>query len=106
MFGMIINGVLTLAFVPLLGVQGAGIGSAIGFFIVLMMRIRNTRSIVEITVDWKKLGMGLILFGIQAVSLWVLPEKYQLSTCVVILLLVIGLNINLIGTLKGKRKYV
>ncbi|OHY56069.1 lipopolysaccharide biosynthesis protein [Lacticaseibacillus paracasei] len=49
--GMLINLGLNLLLIPLLGVNGAGIGSGIGFLVVTIIRFRKSKQFVEIVVD-------------------------------------------------------
>lgn len=49
--GMLINLGLNLLLIPLLGVNGAGIGSFIGFLIVTIIRLQKSKQLVEIVVD-------------------------------------------------------
>lgn len=67
--GMGINTVSTLILIPFIGIQGAGIGSVIGFFVILLVRIYTTRNIVKIRISYFALGFNLILIGIQTYAL-------------------------------------
>lgn len=98
--GMLINTVLTIIFVPLIGVQGAGIGGALGFLIVLIMRIKNTKSIVPITVQWRKIVVGIVLLGLQTTFLWVLTGTTKTFVTIVIFIIILLLNFDLLFGLK------
>lgn len=67
--GMLINLVLNLMLIPFLGVNGAGIGSSIGFLVVTVMRFYKSKKFVSIIVD-KFLLSNVALF----VSLMILAE--------------------------------
>lgn len=90
--GMIINTVLTLILVPWLGIQGAGIGSAIGFFVVLIVRIINTKSLVAIKMNWIQLMLSLIIILFQSWSLWYLGGNLQVVAGVLSVVSILALN--------------
>ncbi|WP_288760842.1 polysaccharide biosynthesis C-terminal domain-containing protein [uncultured Lacticaseibacillus sp.] len=69
-YGMLVNVVLNLILIPLLGIQGAGIGAAIGFAFVTFIRLLDTRKVIHISVNWENLVIsGLFILTISAVQL-------------------------------------
>ncbi|ARK35729.1 glycosyl transferase [Lactiplantibacillus plantarum] len=64
-YGMIVNLLLNVILIPLFGIQGAGIGAAIGFAFVMYIRLRDIRKFVDLHVNWRQLWFSLlILFSI------------------------------------------
>ncbi|MGX7009387.1 membrane protein [Lactococcus chungangensis CAU 28 = DSM 22330] len=60
-WGTIINIALSFALVPLIGINGAGISGAVGFFIVSILRLKQTSEWIKIQVEWKL--QGLLILG-------------------------------------------
>ncbi|MCA5599147.1 lipopolysaccharide biosynthesis protein [Lactiplantibacillus plantarum] len=52
MIGAIINVLMNLIMIPVFGVVGAGVGAAVSFLAVSLLRIRGSRKFVDITVKW------------------------------------------------------
>lgn len=63
--GMLVNTLSTLILIPLIGIQGAGVGSFIGFFIILWVRLHTTRDIVKIKMNYVILSSNLAIILIQ-----------------------------------------
>lgn len=65
-YGMLINIVLNFILVPLLGLQGAGIGAALGFAFVMLIRLRDVQKFVRIVVNKLEfiISVGLIMLMI------------------------------------------
>ena len=62
LIGMALNAVLNLIFVPTLGVEGAGIGSLIGFFVVMLIRVRTTQKYKAVKLDYITMLVNLTFF--------------------------------------------
>jgi O-antigen/teichoic acid export membrane protein len=56
-------------FIPLLGTSGAGIGTVIGFFVMFLIRLRDTRKLVYTKVNIALFSMNIALFIVQGVIL-------------------------------------
>jgi len=82
--GMIINALLSGVLIFMIGVQGAGIGSMIGFLCVIILRLYGTKELVHIRTDLFKLYTGLLLISIQIFSLWFVNDSLELLIGVVI----------------------
>ncbi|WP_251919956.1 lipopolysaccharide biosynthesis protein [Lactococcus lactis] len=68
-WGTIINIALSSMLIPLFGVNGAGISGMLGFFVVSLMRLRQTEKWVKININWSlhlPLIVGYILMSIIA----------------------------------------
>lgn len=91
-FGMIVNALLTLLFVPVFYVQGAGIGSSLGFFLVLFLRLVNTKKFVQIKVKWVPFSLGMLLILVQTLILWATDGWMTVAGAGAIFILILGLN--------------
>lgn len=60
--GMLLNGLFNVIFIPLIGVNGAGAGSSLGFLVVVLIRLRTTRDFVNIRAKYRSLFISTILF--------------------------------------------
>lgn len=82
--GMIINMLFSGILIFKIGVQGAGIGSMIGFLCIIIFRLFGTKELVRIRIDLSKLCMELLLISMQIVSLWFVNDLLELLIGVVI----------------------
>ncbi len=91
--GSAINIVLNLLLIPLFGLYGAGISSAVSFFVLWIYRVLDTKKYIYITYDIKNLclNIGLIIFQI---ALLLLTNTLILLYFVQLLVLIIILWIN------------
>ena len=64
LWGMLINVGLSLALVPIIGLNGAGISGSIGFLIVSLLRYKQTQKFVSVKVNWTVLTLLLISYAI------------------------------------------
>lgn len=69
-----------------MGVQGAGIGSMLGFLFVIILRLKGTKELVNIHIDFLKVLMELLLIFIQIFSLWFVSDLLELLVGVVTIL--------------------
>lgn len=76
--GALINIVLLLVLIPLLGINGAGIASAISFFVIWILRQRDTQRFVKTKPDIKKMIFNHIVFFVQTALLFAIHDKMQL----------------------------
>lgn len=61
-YGMIINIIFNAILIPLIGLNGAGLGGALGFLVVMVIRLRQTKAFVQINVKWTPFILHLGLF--------------------------------------------
>ncbi|ARW14170.1 oligosaccharide flippase family protein [Lactiplantibacillus plantarum] len=59
--GMILNVILNFVLIPLFGLQGAGIGAAVGFAVVALVRLRDIKRFITLKVAWVPLVTSLVL---------------------------------------------
>lgn len=71
-FGAVINIIGNMVFIPLFGVIGAGIGAALSFLLVTLIRLESSKKFISISVDWKNflLSNGLILSEIVVIYMF------------------------------------
>ncbi|GEB27114.1 MOP superfamily multidrug/oligosaccharidyl-lipid/polysaccharide flippase transporter [Enterococcus casseliflavus] len=62
-------------FIPLLGVSGAGIGTALGFLVMMIVRLKSTRKYVYTKVNLRLFIMNLLIFFLQGVVLYLSYDK-------------------------------
>lgn len=88
--GMVLNGVFNLIFIPMFGVDGAGIGSSVGFLVVMLIRLYNTKKIIGINMKWFDFfgNISLFLLLVYLVRFSNLSAFYSLS----VLLIIIAIN--------------
>lgn len=92
--GMITNVVFNLILIPQFGVNGAGIGSCLGFMIVCLIRINIVnKNYMKIRINKKNIYMLVLFFGIMLINFGISSLIY--STVLDILVVLIILLINL-----------
>lgn len=64
-YGVILNIVLTIILLPIIGLQGAGIGSAASFFVVWLIRQIKVKKIMNMSVNWVNVFMNNILLLLE-----------------------------------------
>lgn len=67
----IISVVANVILLPLLGVYGAGIGTCLGFVVMWAIRLRDTKRIIGITMDFKEYFLLNLIFLIQTAMMHV-----------------------------------
>lgn len=60
--GSLLSGIINIILLPVIGIQGAGIGTAFGFIIMWGMRIYQTRSVVKIDIQWFEFLLNNLIF--------------------------------------------
>lgn len=90
-WGTIINITLSFILVPLIGVNGAAISGAIGFFIVSFLRLKQTSEWIKIQIEWKLQGIlisgYLILTIIEYINFSLIFTKVIIVIIMMIFLL-------------------
>lgn len=74
--GAVINIILNLLLIPLIGLQGAGLSSAISYLMVLIIRIVHTKKYIKIEFDKKNIFLNHIIFFLQLVSLFFIDNYF------------------------------
>ena len=73
--GAVINVILNLLLIPVVGVNGAAFAMFVSYFIVFVLRAKNTQNFIKIKFNALKMGLNLLI--ILAQSLIMISEmKY------------------------------
>lgn len=83
MYGMLINIVFNALLIPLIGLNGAGLGSALGFLAVMAIRLKQTQAFVSIEVKWLPLSMHLLITVIMYGALYI-PNVIVMNVVLVV----------------------
>ncbi|PGT51024.1 polysaccharide biosynthesis protein [Priestia megaterium] len=96
--GAIINIVANLTLIPLLGINGASIGTLLSFAVIWILRIRDTKKFVNLQISIKKLALTFTVIGIQIGILYInLKLEYILQIILLAVIILINLSdINMI----------
>ena len=91
LLGAIINIIANIILVPIIGLNGASIGTMISFFIIWILRIRDTKGFVSIRLNVNKLVLTLIALMIQIRLLYMdLTFEYIFQMLVVFIIILIN----------------
>ncbi|OIK07993.1 oligosaccharide flippase family protein [Bacillus sp. MUM 13] len=103
--GAIINIIANIILIPLIGINGASIGTMLSFFVIWLLRIKDTKKFVNIKFHLKKLILMLIVILTQ---IGILYLNFKIEYFIQLGLLVIIISINykeirgLLSELNGK----
>ncbi|KRN00186.1 lipopolysaccharide biosynthesis protein [Loigolactobacillus rennini] len=89
----IINVTLNLLFVPLIGANGAGLSSCISFFVMWLIRIRDTRRYISIKLNVNNIIFNHAILIVQTLILY-LPLNLKLLMIVESVLFILALIAN------------
>lgn len=87
-FGSIINTILTPILIVYLGLQGAGVATALSFLIMFLVRLLNTRKFINTVVEWKIFLFNHLIFFFLYLSL-IFIDNYILKFTIDIFILFI-----------------
>ncbi|HWO76914.1 MAG TPA: polysaccharide biosynthesis C-terminal domain-containing protein [Bacillus sp. (in: firmicutes)] len=91
--GAIINVVTNLVLIPIIGINGASIGTMLSFAIIWLLRIKDTKDFVNIKLNVKKLVLILIIISAQIGILYMnITFEYLLQIGLLVIVLLINLN--------------
>lgn len=76
--GMILNALFCLVLIPIIGLNGAGLASSIGFLLVMVFRIRNLQNLVNIRFNYLMLLNNVFSFILFCISL--IMFSYDIKT--------------------------
>jgi len=92
-YGGIISLILNIAFIPSIGLVGAGISSMVSFFAMFLLRYFDTRQYIELDVDWIKLALNIFMILLQIGLLSVgLGRTIELFSGVIIFIMLLIVN--------------
>lgn len=92
--GAFIAILLDVPFIYFLGINGAGLGAVVGFFIMWLIRLFETRKMVYTKIEWNLFIMNNLVFLAQWVSLYFTHQSIINSLLVqsILILLILILN--------------
>lgn len=90
-YGVVLNALISVCLISLIGINGAGIGSFIGFLIVMIIRWKESRNYVQMKVDWVNIVLNISFFLIMYACLFInnVFFKYMLLIVIYIFLLLL-----------------
>lgn len=103
MYGMIINIIFNIILIPLIGLNGAGLGGALGFLVVMAIRLKQTKSFVSINVKWANFVIHLIIFGLMYLSLYIQTNLYMFVSLTVLFIITLLISLKDILLFMKKR---
>lgn len=89
----LINIVMNFILIPKMGAMGAAIATALSYFIMWIIRMKNTRHIMQLTFSYRKVGLFILclLSEICLVSIDSIPTHIG-SYCIFVLILIMNKN--------------
>ena len=103
--GAILNVVFCLILIPVVGVNGAGIASAISFLIICILRLKDTRKFIHMKMPYKEIILDHIFFIIQYMVLFI-PVKLFVVEMLELSLFAIFVIINRKNIMRMVRKFI
>lgn len=107
LIGAVANIALTLVLVPLLGIMGAAVATAVSYALIAAVRYRDTRKMVKLVFDKAEIAPSLIIIAVQ-VGISFFPYSQGLLTADLVLfaLMVVVLRRGLLNIVKRGRNVV
>lgn len=97
--GMVLNAFFCLLLIPTVGLNGAGLASSIGFFLVMIIRIYDLKKLINIKINFSILLNNICTFILLTISLIT-----SISDIVSVILFSYMLISNVVFVLKNKRE--
>jgi O-antigen/teichoic acid export membrane protein len=85
-YGAIVNLILNFLLIPTYGINGASIATMVSFFVVWVIRMRETRQFVQVQVDWKNMVASIIIILFQYYCLYKNIEMLNYTLFVILLI--------------------
>nr|WP_231598616.1 polysaccharide biosynthesis C-terminal domain-containing protein [Enterococcus gallinarum] len=105
MIAGVVNILMSITLIPFLGAFGAGVSSVVGFFIMWILRIRDSHDLIKLKINWNLLSKNFILIFFQMIFLYILEKENTLNLVqFIFVLLEIYINRDLFSILKKKGK--
>lgn len=94
LLGALLSIACNFVFIPLLGISGAGYGTALGFFGMMMFRLFKTREYVYTKIDYRLFSLNIVLFVFQWGILYYTYDNLYMNIALetILFLLVIIIN--------------
>ncbi|MDT6965526.1 lipopolysaccharide biosynthesis protein [Lactiplantibacillus pentosus] len=93
MAGAVINVLMNLIMIPVMGVVGAGVGAAVSFAIVSVLRLRESRRFIYISVNWRLVTASQILILIELGLMFVFSNLWVGFALATVFLLIVVINV-------------
>ncbi|MGF3141078.1 lipopolysaccharide biosynthesis protein [Facklamia sp. P13064] len=90
-FGGMVSLISNLIFIPLFGIVGAGISSFLSFLIMFMVRIYDTKKIINLEINYFRFYFQLVLVLIQILIMFINTENDFFINLIILIIL----NLNL-----------
>lgn len=94
LYGMIANILLNCILIPIVGVQGAGIGAALGFAFVTYIRLKDIQKFIDLNINWIQLITSILIMGIMTFLQFIMNINSILLYVILILMEIILIGIN------------
>ncbi|MDM5307520.1 oligosaccharide flippase family protein [Peribacillus frigoritolerans] len=91
--GAIINIIVNVILIPKIGINGASIGTMVSFGVIWILRVIDTKTFVDISINYKKIGLTFIALFIQ-IKLLYMNLSFEYFFQLIILLFIILLNVS------------
>jgi len=104
-YGMIVNVFLNVILIPLFGLQGAGVGAAIGFAFIAFIRLMDVRKFVVVNVAWSRLAVSTLILICMTVIQFFLGIKNGLTYIILVLFegTIVYINFSIIARAKRNK---
>lgn len=94
--GMGINLLVSFILTPKFGIYGTSFGGMLGFFMVVMMRIKDLKNIIEIKMPWKLFTISLFGTSIMTLGLYQNNRFYELGLLGLGFFIIVCMNFEMI----------
>ncbi|MCF7623646.1 MULTISPECIES: oligosaccharide flippase family protein [Bacillaceae] len=91
--GAIINIVANVILIPIIGINGASIGTMLSFAVIWLLRIKDTREFVKVEINIKKMVFTLIALIVQ-IGLLYMNLAFECLFQIIIFIIIILINQN------------
>jgi O-antigen/teichoic acid export membrane protein len=100
-YGAVINLILNIVLIPKFGIQGAAFATMFSYFVMCVLRIRDSRRYFKIKLDYKRNIITIILLGLQAILLFVDNRIISIYSFIILIVIVL-INLKSMSSVKGK----
>ncbi|MEG0618610.1 MAG: oligosaccharide flippase family protein [Bacilli bacterium] len=69
-YGGVVNIILNIILIPMIGLNGAGLATMLSFFVIWLLRIKDSKNLITINIDMRKLLMMTLILFLQIVVLY------------------------------------
>lgn len=90
-YGMLTNIAFNAVLIPLIGLNGAGLGSALGFLAVMIIRLKQTKAFVTINVKWVPLMIHLVITALMYATLHLQNQMLMFALLIIFFIITLAL---------------